>query len=119
MFSLIFTPFPNLLSLSFTGDLGEDIRVISEAYPDSVRFYGVILASVGGTVLLLGASYSFFRDRSRYYALFFVIGALMPMLRNVPFGYLGNELAGVILFFIGYILSIYHIKKKNNSIFSL
>ncbi|MFX1490168.1 MAG: hypothetical protein ACFFBI_13530, partial [Promethearchaeota archaeon] len=56
--------------------------------------------------------YSFIRDRSRYYALFFTLGAIFPMLRNIPFGYLGNELAGVISLLIGYILSIVHIKRQ-------
>jgi len=112
LLALIFTPFP--IGLSFTGELGEDIRVISNGYPISVRVYAIILASVGGTFFLIGSLYSFIRDRSRYYVLFFAIGALMPMFRNVPFGYLGNELVGVIFLFIGYILSILHIKKQNN-----
>lgn len=112
LLALIFTPFP--IGLSFTGELGEDIRVISNGYPISVRVYAIILASVGGTFFLIGSLYSFIRDRSRYYVLFFAIGALMPMFRNVPFGYLGNELIGVIFLFIGYLLSILHIKKQNN-----
>ncbi len=111
MISLIFTPFPT--GLSFTGDLGEDIRVISEAYPLSVRIYAIVLASVGGIVLLFGSLYSFIRDRSRYYALFFTIGVIFPLLRSRPFGFLGNELVAVILFFIGYILSILYINKQN------
>lgn len=112
LLALIFTPFPT--GLSFTGELGEDIRVISNGYPISVRVYAIILASVGGTFFLVGSLYSFIRDKSRYYVLFFAIGALMPMFRNVPFGYLGNELIGVIFLFIGYLLSILHIKKQNN-----
>lgn len=112
LLALIFTPFP--IGLSFTGELGEDIRVISNGYPISVRVYAIILASVGGTFFLIGSLYSFIRDKSRYYVLFFAIGALMPMFRNVPFGYLGNELVGVIFLFIGYLLSILHIKKQNN-----
>ena len=112
LLALIFTPFP--IGLSFTGELGEDIRVISNGYPISVRVYAIILASVGGTFFLIGSLYSFIRDKSRYYVLFFAIGALMPMFRNIPFGYLGNELIGVIFLFIGYILSILHIKKQNN-----
>lgn len=112
LLALIFTPFPT--GLSFTGELGEDIRVISNGYPISVRVYAIILASVGGTFFLVGSLYSFVRDKSRYYVLFFAIGALMPMFRNVPFGYLGNELIGVIFLFIGYLLSILHIKKQNN-----
>jgi len=112
LLALIFTPFP--IGLSFTGELGEDIRVISNGYPISVRIYAIILASVGGTFFLIGSIYSFIRDRSRYYVLFFAIGALMPMFRNVPFGYLGNELIGVIFLFTGYLLSILHIKKQNN-----
>ena len=114
LFALIFTPFPT--GLSFTGELGEDIRVISEAYPYSVRIYAILLASVGGMILLLGSLYSFVRDRTRYFALFFTLGAIFPLLRNVPFGYLGNELAGVIALFIGYILSILYIKKQKTEI---
>lgn len=114
LFALIFTPFPT--GLSFTGELGDDIRIISEAYPMAVRIYAIILASVGGMVLLIGSLYSFIRDRSRYFALFFTVGALIAMLRDVPFGYLGNELAGVISFFIGYILSLLYIKKQDTQI---
>lgn len=110
LLTLILSPFPT--GLSFVGDLGEDIRIISEGYPMSVRIYAIILASVGGVVLFGGSLYSFIRDRSRYYALFFTLGAIFPMLRNIPFGYLGNELAGVISLLIGYILSIVHIKRQ-------
>ncbi len=109
VFALIFTPFPT--SLTFVGELGEDIRVISNGYPMIVRIYAIILASVGGTALLLGSLYSFIKDRTRYYALFFTLGAIFPLLRNIPFGYLGNELASVISLFIGFILSVMHLKK--------
>ena len=112
--ALIFTPFPT--GLSFIGDLGEDIRIISSGYPMSVRIYAIVLASVGGVVLLVGSLYSFIRDRSRYYVLFFTLGAIFPLLRNRPFGYLGNELAGVISLLIGYLLSMLYIKRQNSKI---
>lgn len=108
--SLLMIPLPTMLS--FVGELGEDLRIVSNSYPYSTRIYAILLASIGGTALLLGSVYSFIRDRSRYYTLFFSVGALMPMLRNIPFGYLGNELVGVILFFIGFVLSIYYLKKQ-------
>ncbi|NHJ21419.1 MAG: hypothetical protein EAX91_10770 [Candidatus Lokiarchaeota archaeon] len=110
IFTLVFTPFPS--SITFVGELGTDIRAISEGYPISVRIWAIILASVGGVVLIIGSLYSFIRDRTRYYALFFTLGAVFPMLRNIPFGYLGNELASVISFFIGFLLSLYHLKKN-------
>ncbi|MFX0008748.1 MAG: hypothetical protein ACFE9R_00405 [Candidatus Hermodarchaeota archaeon] len=113
VFALTITTFPSSLTLS--GELGTDIRIISEGYPISVRIFAIILASVGGIVLLLGSLYSFIRDRSRYYALFFTLGALFPMLRNIPFGYLGNELACVISLFIGFILSLIHLKKTSSA----
>jgi len=116
LFALIFTPFPTLGDLTFTSDLGEDLRVISNGYPMSVRIYAIVLASVGGVVLLVGSLYSFIRDRSRYYVLFFTLGAILPLLRNTPFGYLGNELAGVISLLIGYLLSILYIKRQNSEI---
>ncbi|MFW9896803.1 MAG: hypothetical protein ACFFD7_13440 [Candidatus Thorarchaeota archaeon] len=109
LFELIFTPFPSLSTL--VGELGQDIRIISNGYPMYVRIFAILLASVGGTVLLLGSLYSFIKDRTRYYALFFTIGAFFPLLRNIPFGYLGNELASVISLFIGFIISLFHIKK--------
>jgi len=116
--ALIFTPFPT--SLTFVGDLGEDIRVISNEYPMNVRIYAITLASVGGMVFLLGSLYSFVKDRARYYTLFFTFGAVFPLFRNIPFGYLGNELASVISLFIGFILSLVYLKKaqahQNNTI---
>ncbi|MFX1406154.1 MAG: hypothetical protein ACFFBW_04305 [Promethearchaeota archaeon] len=108
--SLSLTPFPT--GLSFLGELGKDIRIISDAYPYSVRIYAILLASVGGTMLLFGSLYSFIRDRTRYYTLFFALGALMPMLRNIPFGYLGNELIGLIFLFLGFLLSMFHLKSQ-------
>lgn len=108
--TLSIVPFPT--SLTFVGELGEDIRIISNAYPMSVRIFAIILASVGGSVLLLGSLYSFIRDRKRYYTLFFTLGAIFPLLRNIPFGYLGNELASVISLFTGFILSLVYLKKS-------
>lgn len=109
-FTLMFTPFPTPPPPS---ELGEDIRALSSSYDISVRVYAIVLASVGGTVLLVGSIYSFVRDIKRYYALFFTLGAIFPLLRNVPFGYLGNELAGVICLFIGYVLSVLYMNKQN------
>ncbi|MFX1413163.1 MAG: hypothetical protein ACFFA2_04920 [Promethearchaeota archaeon] len=112
--TLSIVPFPT--SLTFVGELGEDIRIISNAYPMSVRIFAIILASVGGSVLLLGSLYSFIRDRKRYYTLFFTLGAIFPLLRNIPFGYLGNELASVISLFTGFILSLVYLKKSTKPI---
>lgn len=112
LIALIIVPFPT--SLTFVGELGEDIRIISNGYPISVRIFAILLASVGGIVLLLGSLYSFVRDRKRYYALFFAVGVIFPLLRNVPFGYLGNELACVIFLFTGFLLSILYLKKRPN-----
>jgi hypothetical protein len=118
LLALVLTPLPAVWGTlpSSTGDLGENIRIISNGYPMSVRIYAIILASVGGVILLVGSLYSFIRDRGRYYVLFFTLGAIFPLLRNVPFGYLGNELAGVISLLIGYLLSIFYIKRQNNKI---
>ncbi len=112
LLALSFTPFPT--GLSFAADLGENLRIVSSAYPISVRIYAIVLASVGGIVLLVGSIFSFIKDRSRYYALLFTLGAIILMFRNIPFGYLGNELAGVISLLIGYLWSILYIKKQNS-----
>jgi len=116
LLALVLTPLPAVWGTlpSSTGDLGENIRIISNGYTMSVRIYAIILASVGGVILLVGSLYSFIRDRGRYYVLFFTLGAIFPLLRNIPFGYLGNELAGVISLLIGYLLSMIYIKRQNN-----
>ncbi len=105
--AIIITPFPNVTYIST--DLGDKLREISKAYDAlaiiPLRLWGILLPSIGGMVLIIGSAFSFIKDRTRFYILFIIMGAIMAMLGAVPFGYFGNELATIILIFIGFILS--------------
>ncbi|MFX0141872.1 MAG: hypothetical protein ACFFDN_50010 [Candidatus Hodarchaeota archaeon] len=111
--SLIITPLPVIYYI-VPPEFGASLRDISNSYPLSVRIYAILLASIGGVVLISGLIISLLKDRCRYYNVLFILGALMPMFRNVPFGYLGNELAGIIFFFSGFLLSVYLAKKRTS-----
>ena len=75
----LITPLNESLILeSFSGELGEAFRIASKAYPMSVRIFSIILNSVGGTILIVGALYSFIHDRRRTYNLLIIIGSILP-----------------------------------------
>jgi hypothetical protein len=109
--SLILTPLPVIYYI-VPPEFGASLRDISNNYPLSVRIYAILLTSIGGVTLITGSIMSLIQDRRRYYNILFILGALMLMFRNVPFGYLGNELAGIIFFFSGFLLSVYFMKKR-------
>ncbi len=102
---------------SFSGELGEAFRAASHAYPMTVRIFAIILNSVGGTILIGGALYSYVRDRSRTYNLLLVVGALLPMIGGSALGFFGNpdvffefELGGTVFLFLGFLFSDRYIK---------
>lgn len=108
---------------SFSGELAEGFRAATHAYPMSVRIFSIILNSVGGTVLIGGALYSFLRDRSRTYNLLIFIGGLLPMIGGSMMGLLGDpnlffefELGGTIFLFLGFIFSDIYIKKREAAV---
>ncbi|NIN53245.1 MAG: hypothetical protein GTN80_08705 [Nitrososphaeria archaeon] len=104
---------------SFSGELGEGFRAASHAYPMTVRIFSIILNTVGGTVLIGGALYSFARDRSRTYNILITVGGILPMIGGSALGFFGNpdiffefELGGVIFLFLGFIFSDRYIRKR-------
>lgn len=101
-----------LILESFSGELGEAFRVASHAYPMTVRIFSIILNSVGGTILIAGAVYSFLRDRRRTYNLLIVIGSILPMIGGSAMAFFNNpnaffefELGGTVFLFLGFIYS--------------
>jgi len=104
---------------SFSGELAEGFRAATHAYPMTVRIFSIILNSVGGTILIGGALYSFIRDRSRTYNLLIFIGGLLPMIGGSLMGLLGDpnlffefELGGTVFLFLGFIFSDIYLKKR-------
>jgi len=112
----------SMVANSFSGELAQGFRSATQAYPMMVRTFAIILNSVGGLVLILGALYSFIRDRTRTYNLLIFAGGLLPMVGGSLIGFFGNpnlffefELGGTIFLFLGFILSDRYIKKREVS----
>lgn len=109
----LITPLNESLILeSFSGELGEAFRIASQAYPMSVRIFSIILNSVGGIILIMGALYSFLRDRRRAYNLLIMLGAILPMIGGSAMAFFNNpnvffefELGGTIFLFLGFLYS--------------
>ena len=107
---------PSALAKSFSGTLAGGFMTASDAYPMTVRIWAIALNSVGGLVLILGALYSFVRDRSRTYNIFLAIGGILPSVGGSALGLLSYpdvffefELGGTVFLFIGFLLSARYI----------
>jgi hypothetical protein len=107
------------LNSSFSGALANGFMAASDAYPMIVRFWAIVLNSVGGVVLIGGALYSFVRDRSRTYNIFLAIGGILPAaggsmlgLLSYPDAFFEFELGGTVFLFIGFLLSSRYISRR-------
>lgn len=108
---------------AFNGPLGEAFRAAVDAYPMRVRIFAIITNIIGGLVLILGALYSFMRDRRRTYNLLIFIGGLTPMVGgsalaffNEPSLFFIFELVGTVFLFLGFLYSDRFIKAREASI---
>jgi predicted membrane channel-forming protein YqfA (hemolysin III family) len=108
---------------AFNGPLGEAFRAAVDAYPMTVRRYAIITNIIGGLALILGALYSFFKDRRRTYNILIFLGGLMPMIGgsalaffNEPSLFFIFELGGTIFLYLGFIYSDRFIKDRETKI---
>ena len=104
---------------AFEGPLGEAFRAAVDAYPMSVRRYAIVINIVGGLVLILGALWSFLKDRRRTYNLLIFVGGVLPMIGgsalaffNEPSLFFIFELGGSVFLFLGFIYSDRFIKAR-------
>jgi hypothetical protein len=111
----------SILRESFSGELGEGFRDASHAYPITVRIFSIIENSVGGTVLVGGALYSYIRDRKRIYNLLIALGGLLPMIGGSALGFFQNpdvffefELGGIVLLFLGFVFSDRYLRVRES-----
>jgi hypothetical protein len=109
----------SILRESFSGELGEGFRDASHAYPITVRIFSIIENSVGGTILIGGAVYSYIRNRKRTYNLLIALGGLLPMIGGSALGFFQNpdiffefELGGIIFLFLGFAFSHRYIRER-------
>ncbi len=110
---------------AFEGSLGEAFHIAVDAYPMTVRRYAIITNIVAGLALILGALYSFLKDRRRTYNLLIFVGGVMPMIGGSALAFFDEpslffifELAGTIFLYLGFIYSDRFIKAREAKIAS-
>jgi hypothetical protein len=111
---------------SFSGALGDAFREAVDAYPMTVRRYAIMINIVGGLTLILGALWSFIRDRRRTYNILLFLGGLMPMLGGALLGLFDNpdlffelELVGAAFLYAGFIYSDRFIRAREAKVASV
>jgi hypothetical protein len=107
---------------SFAISLVNGIANASASYPFYVQIFAMLLDIVGSIFLIGGALYSFVRDRSRMYNLLIAAGGALPALGgallgifNDPSVFFESTLAGIILLFIGFLLSTSRLTKRGRT----
>jgi hypothetical protein len=107
------------IDTSFQKGLAQGFHDASTSFPPTARIPFITLSATGGTVLVVGALYSFVRDRRRIYNIPLLLGGLLPTVGGSLLGILNNadvffefELAGTVFLFIGFVMSMRYIGKK-------
>ncbi len=96
-------------------------EIAGAAMPTYVRIFSPLMTIPGGIFLIAGALYSFWLDRSRKYNLLVAIGGLFPFVGGLRARF-GNyeafyllELLGIIVLFLGFLLSWEYILRKESA----
>jgi hypothetical protein len=116
----LFAPIDStIFNESFVISLVYGLLNASRAYPFYFRIFSILLNVVGSILLIGGVLYSFARDRTRKYNLLIAAGAILPALGGVLLGIFGDPsiffesgLAGIVLLFLGFVMSARYIAKK-------
>ena len=108
---------------AFEGPLGEAFHAAVDAYPMTVRRWAIITNIIGGFALILGALWSFLKDRRRTYNILIFIGGTLPMIGgsaltffNEPSLFFLFELLGTVFLWLGFVYSDRFIKAREASI---
>lgn len=108
---------------AFEGPLGEAFHAAVDAYPMTVRRWAIITNIIGGFALILGALWSFLKDRRRTYNLLIFIGGTLPMIGGTALAFFNEpslffifELGGTVFLFIGFVYSDRFIKAREATI---
>lgn len=104
---------------SFQKGLAQGFHEVSTSFPPTARIPFAVLSATGGIVLVVGALYSFVRDRSRTYNIPLLLGGLLPSIGGSLLGLLNSadvffefELAGTVFLFAGFVMSMRYIISK-------
>ena len=109
---------PSEIQSAFNVGLPQGFRTIVKDLPVTARTPTMILNITGAVFLIGGSLFSYIRDRSRTYNIPLFLGGIFPSLGGASLGFFNNadiffefELAGTILLFLGFILSIRYLGK--------
>jgi hypothetical protein len=104
-----------------TEKLADGFEIAGGAMPQYVRSFSPLLTVPGGLLLIGGAVYSFWLDRTRKYNLLIALGGIFPFIggSRARFGlttlFYALETVGALLLFVGFLLSMEYIKAKQES----
>ncbi len=96
-------------------------EIAGQAMPQHVRIFSPLFTIPGGILLIGGALYSYWLDRTRKYNLLIALGGIFPFLGGLEARFGGEtfffafETVGTILLFSGFMLSREYIKKRVKS----
>lgn len=99
-------------------DLTEGFQIAGQAMPQQVRIFSPLFTVPGGILLIGGALYSHWLDRTRKYNLLIALGGIFPFLGGSASRFGGEtffyafETIGAILLFLGFLLSREYIRKR-------
>lgn len=109
------------ISSAFNAGLPQGFRTIVKDFPMTARIPTIVLNITGAIFLIGGALFSYIRDRSRTYNIPLALGGILPSLGGASLGFYSNadiffefELAGTTLLFLGFILSIRYLSRRDD-----
>ena len=114
------------IQLAFNAGLPQGFRAIVKELPMTARIPTMILNITGAVFLIGGSLFSYVRDRSRTYNIPLFFGGILPSLGGASLGFFNNadiffefELAGTILLFLGFVLSIRYLSRFSDRLHSI
>jgi hypothetical protein len=114
------------IQLAFNAGLPQGFRAIVKELPMTARIPTIILNITGAVFLIGGSLFSYVRDRSRMYNIPLFFGGILPSLGGASVGFFNNagiffefELAGTILLFLGFVLSIRYLSRFSDRLHSI
>jgi energy-converting hydrogenase Eha subunit C len=106
---------------AFVAGLPQGFRTIVQDFPMTARIPTIILNITGAVFLIGGSLLSYVRDRRRTYNIALFMGGILPSVGGGLLGLFKNadiffefELAGTILLFLGFVLSIRYLSRSGN-----
>lgn len=110
---------------AFNAGLPQGFRTIVKDLPMTARTPTIILNITGAIFLIGGSLFSYIKDRGRTYNIPLFLGGILPSLGGASLGFLNNadiffefELAGTILLFLGFILSMRYLGTPRDDLHS-